>query len=82
MDLSSCNRIPRFLTQRLSDKLGAVAAIDALMGTATTQSEAIKQRFSRYLSNALRRNTDYRLLERVGAWCDGILTVGEAQLGP
>lgn len=53
------------LPQTLAKKLGAVEAIDTLLGTATTQSEAMKQTFAKHLSEALWSNTDYRLLKKV-----------------
>lgn len=52
-------------SQDLTDKLGAVAAIDELLETASSQSEAIRIRFSKALSAALRANTEYELLEKV-----------------
>lgn len=42
-----------------------MAAIDALVGTASTQAEATKQNFSKNLSVQLRSSTDYNLLEQV-----------------
>lgn len=51
--------------QELTNKLGAVAAIDALVGTASTQAEATKQNFSDHLSVQLSSSTDYNLLEKV-----------------
>lgn len=51
--------------QELSNKLGAVAAIDALVGTTSMQAEATKMIFSKHLSNTLCTSTSYNLLEQV-----------------
>ena len=54
-----------FSLQELSDKLGAVAAFDALVGTASMQTEETKKTFSKHLSNTLCTSTNYDLLEQV-----------------
>lgn len=42
-----------------------MAAIDALVGTASMQTEATKMAFSKHLSNTLCTSTSYNLLEQV-----------------
>lgn len=58
--------------QELSNKLGAVAAIDALVGTASMQAEATKKVFSNHLSNTLCTSTSYHLLEKVRLFVPGM----------
>ncbi|CAM9622978.1 unnamed protein product, partial [Chrysoparadoxa australica] len=49
----------------LKDKLGGVAALDALINASTCQAEIKIIKFSNNLSNALRSNTNYDLLVQV-----------------
>lgn len=42
-----------------------MAAIDALVDTASMQAEVTKKHFSQHLSNTLRTSTNYDLLEQV-----------------